>query len=650
MHRKHARLVQHCLLALGLSLLLSVPFSVSLAQTITSSGLNTVVSPSGQTQLDITGGTRPGGGTNLFHSFGNFDVPNNNIANFLNNSGLPTSNILGRINGGNVSNICGTIQTTDFGNANLFLMNPAGFLFGPNASLNVGGMVAFTSADYIRLADNARFNVIAGSADALLTAAPVAAFGFLGSNPGAITVQGSHLTVVDETGISLVGGNIAVEDATLTAPSGQINLVSVGRPSKSNVGGEVVIARAGQGAGFTPTGFRTLGSISLTQGSTVDVSIPRDIVSPPAPGSVVIRGGQFVMNNSFINASGSRVNGGDVQVSANQITLSNGSRIFTGSPGGTSGGNITFNANRFSATELVILTGSPFADGNGGAVTIQGLQGSGTNTHAVSLTNVQIVTGFTLLNGGPITIRGDKILLNHTALISNSDALGGPITLVSRGGLAIQDSAIDAGAFAFGGTVDLQAGKSLNVTSTFIGSRGRDFTGGSITMAAPTIALRNSTVDTRGSAYGPGGTISIRGTNAVSLSNGTVLTADGASGGTIQINGGVRFKSHDSTISAQRFFGQILGNGGTIHVGANNIELTDSQLNASTAGGHGGSITMDAETTTLTNSQILSTATDGPGGNINITSPTFSRTGSVIDASSQTGTDGTVTINGVIQP
>jgi hypothetical protein len=502
-------------------------------------------------------------------------------------------------------------------------------------------MVAFTSADYIRLADNARFNVIAGSADALLTAAPVAAFGFLGSNPGAITVQGSHLTVVDETGISLVGGNIAVEDATLTAPSGQINLVSVGRPSKSNVGGEVVIARAGQGAGFTPTGFRTLGSITLDQGSTVDVS---------SGGSVIIRGGQFVMDNSSIEATSSRVNHSDVQVTAHQITLSNGSRIFTGSPGGTSGGNITFNANRFSATELVILTGSPFADGNGGAVTIQGLQGSGTNTHAVSLTNVQIVTGFTLLNGGPITIRGDKILLNHTALISNSDALGGPITLVSRGGLAIQDSAIDAGAFAFGGTVDLQAGKSLNVTSTFIGSRGRDFTGGSITMAAPTIALRNSTVDARGSAYGPGGTISIRGTNAVSLSNGTVLTADGASGGTIQINGGVRFKSHDSTISAQRFFGQILGNGGTIHVGANNIELTDSQLNASTAGGHGGSITMDAETTTLTNSQILSTATDGPGGNINITSPTFSQTASVIDASSQTGTDGTVTINGVVQP
>src|SRR6185503_12390199 len=140
--------------------------------------------------------------------FGNFNVPTNNIANFLNNSGLPTSNILGRITGGNPSTIFGMIQTSGFGNANLFLMNPAGFLFGPNATLNVGGMVAFTTADYLRLADGVRFNVMPGiAADALLTPAPVAAFGFLGSNPAAIAVQGSTLQVADGQNLSLVGGN-----------------------------------------------------------------------------------------------------------------------------------------------------------------------------------------------------------------------------------------------------------------------------------------------------------------------------------------------------------------------------------------------------------------------------------------------------------
>src|SRR5215831_20199696 len=141
------------------SLLIVMSFGqAQAAAPITPSGLNTQVSqpvvlPGGQTQYNITGGTRPGGGTNLFHSFGDFNVPTNNIANFLNDSGLPTSNILGRITGGNPSTIFGMIQTNGpggFPNANLFLMNPAGFLFGPNATINVGGMVAFTTADYLR--------------------------------------------------------------------------------------------------------------------------------------------------------------------------------------------------------------------------------------------------------------------------------------------------------------------------------------------------------------------------------------------------------------------------------------------------------------------------------------------------------------------
>lgn len=102
---------------------------------ITSSGLNTQVSapvnlPGGAIQHNITGGTRPGGGGNLFHSFGEFGVPTNNIANFLNDAALPTTNILSRVTGGNPSNIFGTIQSQGFANANLFLMNPAGIVFG----------------------------------------------------------------------------------------------------------------------------------------------------------------------------------------------------------------------------------------------------------------------------------------------------------------------------------------------------------------------------------------------------------------------------------------------------------------------------------------------------------------------------------------
>src|SRR5262249_53401737 len=155
------------------------------------------------------------------------------------------------------------------------------------------------------------------------------------------------------TGISLVGGNITVQGGTLTAPSGQINLVSVGKPSTPQ-GAEVTL----NGAGL-PTGFQSLGTISLTQGSTVDTS--PIVGTGRAAGGVSIRAGQFVMDESTIQATqplsvfGQSISGnsGNIEVTANQVALSNHSAIDTSNLAGpashSSPGNITFNVNTFSA-------------------------------------------------------------------------------------------------------------------------------------------------------------------------------------------------------------------------------------------------------------------------------------------------------------
>jgi filamentous hemagglutinin family protein len=665
---------------------------------------------------------------NLFHSFGNFNVPNNNAANFLNNSGLPTSNILGRVTGGNASNIFGTIQTTGFGNANLFLMNPAGFLFGPNATVNIGGMATFTSADTLRLADGGRFNAKpnARSAD-ILTAAPVAAFGFIGKNPGAISVQGSQLVVAEGTGISLIGGEITVQDAVLKAPSGQINLVSVKHPSNSHVGGEVLVAASGQGSGFTPTGFKTLGTIALTQGSTIDASAP--INSSNTAGSVVIRGGQFVMDSSIVKAVNGNAytgsSGGSIEVTAERVAISNHSTVTTSTENfispdiniydfSPSPGPITFNANTFSATDSTILARA--LNGNVQAVTIQGLQGSGSFAHEISLVDT-VVSTFSLLpdviaGTGPVLLQANNIALSQSTLESTvRNSTGGSITLVSRGALDIQNSRLttdNCGICGVAGTIKLNAGRSINITNTSIGASGP--TGGTIAMDAPIVSLRGSALAVEGVVSG---LIRLSGTKAVSL-NGSVLNANGhlGSGGTIQIDGGARFTSEQSTISALSDFGgsggiislratkvvslsgtrldvstpsQVGGiiqidagalftsqqstlttqsnfqlgpaSGGSIQVKAKKIELTDTLLTTSHIPliegtiSAGGTIALDAKNTTLTNSQILSTSVNGPGGIINIRSPRFHQNASsVIDASSQFGPDGTVTINGVIQP
>ena len=673
-HQEHARVVLGLIFVL--SLLLAIPCSVTLAQPpITPSGLNTQVNlaptpPPGKIQYDITGGTRPGGGVNLFHSFGNFNVPNNNIANFLNDSGLTTSNILGRVTGGNLSNIFGTIQTTGFGNANLFLMNPAGFLFGPNATINVGGMVSFTSADYLRLADGVRFNAMPNaSADALLSVAPVAAFGFLGSNPGAITVQGSHLTVAEGTGISLVGGNIAVQGGTLTAPSGQINLVSVGKPSHSHRGGEVA-----NGGEFSATGFKSLGTITLSQGSTVDTSAIAN--SGRQAGPVSIRAGEFIMQDSSVRATDPSfaqipveggISGGNINITAEHAILDN-SGIAASTQGVHSAGNITINVGTFSATDSsVAATAGSEGTGKGGAITIQGLGGPDTHAQAVSLSNSSIFTGagfgnLGVVEAGPILIKADNITMNHGRLDAGVgiDGNGGLITLESRGHIEMLNSNISVrGHFGIGGVINVEAGRGIDLVNTVLDASSSFVGGGTINMAAPDMSIMGSTLTVGSGGVLPGGTISLTGTKAVSLSNGTVLSADNffgfnpfgsANGGTILINGGHLFTSHQSTISA----GSTGGNGGTIHVEANKVQLTDTQLTTSVTGGPqtvGGRITVDAEKTTLTNSQLLSTATQGDGGLIGIASPIFHKNaGSVIDASSQTGTNGTVTINGVVQP
>src|SRR5688500_299024 len=72
----------------ALWLLHTVVPSVCLAQaqtSITSSGLNTEIGsptrlPNGKMNYAITGGTRPGNGPNLFHSFGAFSIGAEDIA------------------------------------------------------------------------------------------------------------------------------------------------------------------------------------------------------------------------------------------------------------------------------------------------------------------------------------------------------------------------------------------------------------------------------------------------------------------------------------------------------------------------------------------------------------------------------------------
>jgi filamentous hemagglutinin family protein len=98
-------------------------------------------------------------GNNLFFSFSEFSLSSGETATFAGPAHI--QNILSRVTGGSQSSIDGTIRSEIVG-ANLFLMNPSGIIFGPNAAVNVTGSFAATTANYLKLADGARFAAALG--------------------------------------------------------------------------------------------------------------------------------------------------------------------------------------------------------------------------------------------------------------------------------------------------------------------------------------------------------------------------------------------------------------------------------------------------------------------------------------------------------
>ncbi len=192
------------------------------AQPITSAADGTgtnITSPNNNpNQFDIDGGTRTG--NNLFHSFEKFGLSQGQIANFLANPDI--QNILGRVTGGNQSTIDGLLKMTG-GDANLFLMNPAGIIFGSNATLDLPGSFTATTANGIRLGDS-WFKAV-GSNDYSSLGGEPTGFAFATDETGIIVNEG-ELAVGSGNAITLVGG-LVINTGTLTSPEGDITIAAV---------------------------------------------------------------------------------------------------------------------------------------------------------------------------------------------------------------------------------------------------------------------------------------------------------------------------------------------------------------------------------------------------------------------------------------
>lgn len=172
-------------------------------------------------------------GANLFHSFQEFNANEGRSAYFSNPAGI--ENILTRVTGANPSNILGTLGVAG-GNVNLFLINPNGIIFGPNARLDVGGSFVGTTANAIGFGNEGFFSATNPSNPELLTVNPDAllfnqiraasiennSVANSGLNPSGFMARG--LRVPDGNSLLLVGGDINVDGGGLYAVGGRVEL------------------------------------------------------------------------------------------------------------------------------------------------------------------------------------------------------------------------------------------------------------------------------------------------------------------------------------------------------------------------------------------------------------------------------------------
>lgn len=413
------------------------------AQTIipATDGTGTVITPNGN-QFDITGGQLSQDRVNLFHSFKEFGLTENQIANFLS---LPSiQNILGRVTSGNPSSINGLIQVTG-GNSNLFLMNPSGIVFGANASLNVPASFTATTANGIKFGDN-WFNAFGQNDYGTLTGTPDA-LAFTTIHPGAI-INAGNLGVGDGN-LTFLGGTVA-STGKLEAPRGTITVAAV--PGESWV-------RLSQPGSLLSLEIQPL-STSKTQPQSWNlpiVALPQMLTSGNATNAtILVRNSQGEVE---LQGSGLRVTEGDAIVRTLQAQ------------------NATL-----SAKENLILVESQLQ-------TSENLALLAKDTVYV---RDSVANPFLALAGGKLYIQGDQgidiLALNH--LQQTPFVSGGNLSLVSNGLISGDAHFASGGGFSIL-NLNGDGGKFVSLYDPIISSD-QDVTFGSYTGAALKVESRGS--------------------------------------------------------------------------------------------------------------------------------------------------------------
>jgi len=583
----------------------------------------------------IEGGTLAGG--NLFHSFGEFSVPTGSEAYF--NNAEDIQNIMTRVTGGSGSNIDGLIRAN--GNANLFLINPNGIIFGANASLNVGGSFVASTANAVQFGNIGFFSATDKNIPSPLLTINPSALLFNQINQNA-TIQNNSvepaftdpagfnafgLQVPEGKSLLLVGGNVSLDGGRLNASGGRVELGGLAEPGTVALGvdGDNLslifpenVARAsvsltnqagvfvnGAGGGNIAITARNL---EILEGSFLSGGIGQGLGAP-----------ETVAGDITLNATGEIKVAGTGSVVANLVRL--------GSQG--NGGNITIDSGSFSLRDGAQLSASTFGQGNAGNVTVRALD-------AVSLADAYI---FSTVEAGGVG-KGGNIDI-HAATLSLID--GAQLVTLTRGASNTQPAGQgNAGNVNVNvtGAVDIAGQKngSLSLISSRV-ETGTVGNGGNITIDSGSFSLRDGaglTASTSG--RGNAGNVTVRALDAVDLADGNIFSTVEAGGvgkgGNIDIHAATLSLidgAQLATITRRASDTQPAGRGDAGNVNVNvtgavdiagqkngSLSLINSSVETGTVG-NGGNITIDSGSFSLRDGAVLSVSTRGQGNAGNVT-------------------------------
>jgi filamentous hemagglutinin family protein len=646
-----------------------ISINTAQAQEVSADGtLSTTVTKSADgLNFTINNGNQAGG--NLFHSFKEFSVPNNGSAVFQN--GLDVQNIIGRVTGGLRSDINGLIKAQ--GSANLFLINPAGILFGPNARLQIGGSFFGSTANSLLFDGGVEFSATDLQAPPLLTVNIPNGLKFRG-NPANITNQsvgadinnnpGFGLQVPSGKTLALVGGDINFNSGKIVAPGAKVELGglkaagTVGLNNDGSLSFPEGVARANvtlKGDTNSVSLIRTdtfgqgnPGNINITTGSLFVTDGSQLLASTYGngdAGKVTINATDIVSfdgtdSRGFPSAAFSNVetggegNGGEINITAGSLSLTNGGLLgtfvrgaFGTNPAGNgNAGNIKLNVSNDIKIAGVNKTGTQsgiFSDvesdatGNAGNIDIQA--GSISITDNAELITKNASDGL----GGNITLNArDKIEISNSNVTSTSNNDQRSPSLfnflkitATQGSIFLNNAEINAtnSGIGFAGDVVLNARDQISINQSTISSRGLD---GRIligknydeTYSPKIVSFDGSTLDTSndsifGSQYENkktnAGEIFIDALESISLVNGSKILSDTDRLGNA---GNITLRTEKGDISLadslirSRVLSTGIGKAGDINITARSLKVTEgTQLSASTFGnGDAGSITINA--------------------------------------------------------